>query len=418
MIFSISYRLLQSRSFWVKGEVMRASFLSSIGKSNYLNKQSTASIYFDLIRALAAFAVLLHHIRPSFFVNYLDVSSKNPLIQIFYLISSKGYQSVMIFFVLSGFFISSSVVSSVAKSKWSWSIYMNQRITRLGVVLLPALLLTFMWNELSLLIFQDQALIGEMNGPAFWMNLFFLQGIGPFPSIMFGENDALWSLSIEFWFYILFPCMLLAFCSKSATGKIAYGVAAIALGLFLGKQVMPLFAIWLLGTVVLLIPDFKAPRKLWYRLVLLSVPLTAFAGAFLLSGRSKGFLINFIVGLTFASLLYVIRVLFNQRTYQSQSALRSLVLRTAGFSYTLYLTHFPINNLLVSYLNGNKLQPSAASFIIFTAIVLATILYAWIISMLTEDRTAEVRGFTSRMLRMLPFNRNSSKSSSSGKIAS
>jgi peptidoglycan/LPS O-acetylase OafA/YrhL len=369
---------------------------TAVRRGVYLNKDGAASVYFDLFRALAAFAVLLHHIRPSFFVDYAQVGHKNPLIQMFYLISSKGYQSVMIFFVLSGFFISSSVIQSVSKSKWSIPHYLNNRISRLGTVLLPALLLTFVWNELSISWFHDHALTGDMAWPTFFTNLFFLQGIGPFPSHMFGENDALWSLSIEFWFYILFPCILLAFTSRKTVAKLAYGCAAVLLALFLGKNVLPLFGIWLLGTAVLLIPDFKAPKHWAARLLILAIPLIAFAGAFVASGRSKAFSDNFPVGLTFAALLYVIRVLYNRKSVRAESKLPRLIYKAAGFSYTLYLTHFPINNLLVSYINGNKLQPGAAAFLIFSSIVLLTVLYAWMVSLFTEGKTASVRTFLER----------------------
>lgn len=375
---------------------------SILRKGYYLNKRSTASIWFDLFRALAAAAVLLHHVRPSFFVHYTDVEHKNPFIQAFYLISSKGYQSVMIFFVLSGFFISSSVVGSVSKSNWSWGVYLNHRISRLGAVLLPALLLTFLWNELSMALFHGNAWVGRMDGPTFWMNLFFLQGIGPFPSTMFGENDALWSLSIEFWFYILFPCILLAFTSSKLTGKLLYGAAALMLGLFLGKQVMPLFLIWLLGSVLLFIPDFRAPRRWLYRLCILAVPMGAFAGAFVLSGRSKEFSVNFVVGLTFAALLYVIRTLYNQRTYRTRSLWNQVILKAAGFSYTLYLTHFPLNNLLVSYIRDGKVQPAAGSLLLFTAMILTAVLYAWAVSLWTEEKTSWIRGVTSRLIGRVP----------------
>lgn len=370
---------------------MREHGVLLLNQAHYLDKKSTASIFFDLFRALAALAVLLHHIRPSFFVNYSEVDHKNALTQLFYLISTKGYQSVMIFFVLSGFFISASVIGSISKRNWSWPAYLNNRITRLGVVLFPALVLTFLWNEVSLFWFHEHALVGHMEWSTFFMNLFFLQGIGPFPSHMYGENDALWSLSIEFWFYILFPCLLLCFTSKTIKNKLIYGVLAVALIVFLGKTVVLLFLIWLLGTVVLLLPDFKAPSRFFSRLLLLSVPLLLFGGAFLLSGRSKDFLVNFVVGLTFALLLYVVRVLFNQRTYRTGSAFNMLVLKTAGFSYTLYLTHFPLNNLLVSYIDGRKFQPTAGSFLIFVGIVAAVVLYAWAISLVTEERTATVR---------------------------
>src|ERR1035441_502485 len=43
--------------------------------------------------------------------------------------------------------------------------------------------------------------------PAFFGNLFFLQSV---VSPVFGSNGPLWSLSYEFWYYILFPVLMIA----------------------------------------------------------------------------------------------------------------------------------------------------------------------------------------------------------------
>ncbi len=76
------------------------------------------------------------------------------------------------------------------------------RIARLYVVIVPALLFT------GILDYLHGAWDGTRDGPSsFLINLFFLQGIY---GGAYGSNGPLWSLSYEWWFYILFGLSLTA----------------------------------------------------------------------------------------------------------------------------------------------------------------------------------------------------------------
>ena len=62
------------------------------------------------------------------------------------------------FFVLSGFLISSTVIRSHVLGKWSWRDYAINRATRLYVVLVPGLLLGFFWDRLGSWLFSAQGI--------------------------------------------------------------------------------------------------------------------------------------------------------------------------------------------------------------------------------------------------------------------
>jgi peptidoglycan/LPS O-acetylase OafA/YrhL len=53
----------------------------------------------------------------------------------------------MVFFVPSGFLIGKNVTRSVKAGQWSWLDYAIKRMTRLWLVLLPALVLTAVLDQ-------------------------------------------------------------------------------------------------------------------------------------------------------------------------------------------------------------------------------------------------------------------------------
>jgi len=63
--------------------------------------------WMDWIRFLAAFMVLLVHARHSIWLDYgeLNAQSKGLLTQAFFLVTRMGKESVMVFFVMSGYLV-------------------------------------------------------------------------------------------------------------------------------------------------------------------------------------------------------------------------------------------------------------------------------------------------------------------------
>src|SRR5450432_3682938 len=69
-----------------------------------------ASAHLDLIRTVAAWAVMWGHLRNLFFVDSQQVLHRNPTLNFIYFVTGFGHQAVVVFFVLSGFLISSTVI--------------------------------------------------------------------------------------------------------------------------------------------------------------------------------------------------------------------------------------------------------------------------------------------------------------------
>src|SRR5262249_14488667 len=92
--------------------------------------------------------------------------------------------------------------------------------------------------------------------PIFLGNLFFLQTI-LVPT--FGTNGPMWSLANEFWYYVLFPCAFLALWKGTTAGaRVLNGLVFLLCAWFVGRDILLLFPLWLLGTLLAVTP---APRS-------------------------------------------------------------------------------------------------------------------------------------------------------------
>ena len=113
----------------------------------------TVSAHLDFIRSVAAWAVMWGHLRAFFFLDFQELRQPGPLLKGLYVLTGFGHQAVMVFFVLSGFLISASILRGQASTMWSWAEYAISRATRLYVVLIPGLLFGTLWDLLGTHLF-------------------------------------------------------------------------------------------------------------------------------------------------------------------------------------------------------------------------------------------------------------------------
>lgn len=373
-----------------------------MGRLQLSSTRSDASRWLDLLRGLAAVYVMIFHLRPKLYVGFQSVSHPNLIVKLLYFGTSMGYQAVMVFFVLSGYLISSSVLRAVSEDRWSWREYLINRVTRLWLVLIPALVLTLVWDSVSARFPLSQGLFpGTLGWKVFAGNVFFLQGV---VVTSFGQNVPLWSLSYEFWYYILFPCIVLALRERALFVRLAYAFAALCLSVLLGKTIMLYFAVWLLGTVLVFLPPLaQAWRR--RRIPILAVSLGALSAAMVAgelrhyshaaADRAGAFVPEFIVGLTMLVVLYAI---LNLSGSSRKAGWRNASSVLAGCSYTLYLTHWPVLEFLRVWLGFETWQPDARHLSYGALVCAALLVYAWAISRVTEAHTGKVRTLLSRGL--------------------
>ena len=185
------------------------------------------SIYLDLVRFSAACLVYLYH------------SNQRWLIQAVLPASNYGHASVIVFFVLSGF-----VISHVASSKErTWPNYAASRLARVFSVVVPALVLCLVLDAVGRQL--SSAYTGypfdhfglRLLGSLLMLNEIWLVSITSFSNVPF------WSISFEFWYYVLFGMVMFL---PRRTGLLA---AALLL-LVLGPKIALLAPLWVIGVLL------------------------------------------------------------------------------------------------------------------------------------------------------------------------
>lgn len=366
---------------------------------------ASSSVYLDAFRAVAALAVMSSHLRQFCFVDYSHIQPANFTvpIRILYFLTRFGRQSVMIFFVLSGFFIGSSALRKIHYGKWSWRDYSIDRGVRLYMVFVPGLILGWAWDSIGIKLFNASGIYSTTLRPFgdsipleqrslldFFGNLFFLQT--RFVPV-FGSNSPLWSLFNECWYYILFPCIVwsIVHALKRRCG-FAIVFALLAAGsIWILKYQMEGFAIWALGCCVSLTDRYFGGGKHKENLVTsLCISCSALGLCIALPFGN-----DLAIGICFASLLYWTL----QLDKPPNAGLSNYVKSWAAFSYSLYILHFPALFLIrAACFPRERWQPDGSH--LFYAAVIGTFIftYAFAISRLTEAKTARVRDWLRRRI--------------------
>jgi peptidoglycan/LPS O-acetylase OafA/YrhL len=343
------------------------------------------------------------HARGNFFVDFQDLHHPNVFLKAVYFVTGFGHQAVMVFFVLSGFLISSSVFHGLAAGNWSWRDYSINRLSRLYAVLIPGLLLGFIWDKLGSSLFAFTglythplqgfgALIAQkqLTAGVFAGNLFFVQTI---LCPVFGSNGPLWSLANEFWYYVLFPVGLLAMIGwgrGELRSAAPLTIAAFILAAFLGREMLIGFLIWMAGCVLLMAySKLQGFPKRWialYILVTSIILISCLVAARLEKSQVLGGDLS--VGLAFALFLFgILQIDFSMRSHTYANLARFF----AGFSYSLYVLHFPMLLFLRAWLAPYRRQPDFSHFVFVIAVGVVVLVFAWLVSLLTENKTSALR---------------------------
>ena len=370
-----------------------------------------ASDSLDLIRAVATCAVMIGHLRTLFFVDLGHLSHRSWPLEALYFFSGFGHQAVIVFFVLSGFLISSTVIRSRVLGRWSWRDYAINRATRLYVVLVPGLLLGFFWDRMGSWLFAARGIYAHSLsdlGPAVPLknltfgtllgNLLFLQTI---LCQSFGSNGPLWSLANEFWYYVLFPVSLgagLALAVRRFRVAIPLTCLAVLIGIFVGWGIMIGFLIWLAGCGLVFLYSKVQVRSRSVALGMLCF-FSILAGISLAVARNRQWdplLSDLELGFVFALFLFA---LLQFQVRENSSPFSAVAHRFAGFSYSLYVLHFPFLLFFRSWLvPSERWQPTPTHLLAATSVGAASLLFAWLVSLVTEAKTDAARKWVNRLI--------------------
>jgi peptidoglycan/LPS O-acetylase OafA/YrhL len=365
------------------------------------------SLHLDLIRGLAALAVMIGHLK--FFLGSLgrpasggggfvpplapDPNQMNP-----------AHEAVIVFFVLSGVLVGGSVLREHGARTFSWGQYLLKRLSRLLTVLVPALLIGFVIDSTTkyvLLQYPPRLTmrLGELSHvhldwKTFLGNLFFLQTLDRTRIPSFGTNAALWSLAFEFWYYLLFPLMIGALLLRSRRRQFIYGTLSVAVACFLWRDPLTRFPVWLLGAFATRLPRFLPER--WQRpaVTLLAVQFVVCAGVLWIRPLANFVLDDMILGVSFSALVVAI---LHRRASHPRTFYANLAENLAKPSYSVYLFHLPIVTLIgtcsVVYL------PSLVGHRFAAIGIIASVTYGlcYLLYFAFEARTESVRKLGGRL---------------------
>ncbi len=369
---------------------------------------SRSIVILDFLRWLSALEVMVSHVRDLFFVDFRDTVSPGLALKLFYFVTGYGYEAVMIFFVLSGFLVGGKVMLDQRAARFSWFSYLIDRFSRIYLVLVPALLLTLLCDRLGAHLFAHApAYDGSAWSPAlnfdyrlrggwttFSCNLANLQFVA---CPAYGSNGPLWSLAMEWVYYLTFPILLVLLRGPKLRVNYACRVAVVALAAAIGCRyasgLILLYPVWLMGVVA----RFAVGR------IRLGWPVVAAATAALLvslTAKRFGLLLptvgDYAIGASVALLISSAPLLGIRFAARLNKAL-------ADFSYSLYAAHFPlVLFILAGFQEAGRFERrvpvSPAHLAVFVGAALAVYGATYLLARATERHTATVRQWLKRRL--------------------
>ncbi|MEJ6394027.1 acyltransferase [Gymnodinialimonas sp. 2305UL16-5] len=340
------------------------------------------SLWLDALRALAALTVLaghMAHIRFTggefYFLREINIAS----------------DAVIVFFVLSGV-----VIAYAAGRDDDFGTFTFNRLTRLLSVMIPALVLTVVFDSIGTRIDMEAYPEGYYHPLPIWEMA--LRGLtftnewqGQTDRLRLGSNGPLWSLSYEFAYYTLFA---VAVFLRGLTRAVLLGLLCALIGL----PILALLPAWALGVWVwhrVSADGYKPPHYAAAILMAFGAPLalalcrysnlpelleTITYASLLpfnhhtLLGYSNEVLWNTLIALATALHLIGAHALAARMRQRRISRISKGVRWMAGGSFSLYVTHYPTMQLLDAMLPDTSWQSQL--FLLFGTLIVAALFAA------------------------------------------
>ena len=321
----------------------------------------------DGLRAFAVLSVVLYHAFPQ--------------------MVRGGYVGVDIFFVISGFLISSILFAEMTEHRFSFTIFYGRRIRRIFPALAVCLAAVLAYGFVSLTP-SELAQLGKhvFFGAGFLSNIVLWSESGYFDSAAtYKPLLHLWSLGIEEQFYILWPALLwVVFRLKAKVGRllavlflasftinVALSITDISADFYL-----PVSRFWelLAGAglawrrQIVLSPNVRS----WISFAGLAALLTS-AAFFTAEMRFPGWLALLPVAGAVAIILAGPEAAVNRVVFSNRA-----VVFVGLISYPLYLWHWPLISYAYVIRLGKAPTPLMATALVATSFLLAWATYRFI----------------------------------------
>ena len=321
----------------------------------------------DGLRAIAVLSVILFHLGDR--------------------VVSGGYVGVDVFFVISGYLITSLIRNERQRGEFSLVSFYARRIKRIAPALLAVVLVTVALGYLVLPP-GDYELLARSGQFALAgaSNFFFVGHTGYFDP----KADTMpllhtWSLGVEEQFYVVWPSLLIVLASVSGKTKLpvlvftsAIVVASFASFLLVGEKdafYMPYARAWELGlgAIIALLPEISGRRFVPYRKILPWLGLVLIGAAMCQFGSTVDITGNRIVASAIGTGFIVFAIEPKTRLHRVLSAMPLVFV--GRISYSLYLWHFPAIVFWRYYSGEHAIPP--AYFALFIVGITALAWLSW-----------------------------------------
>ena len=339
----------------------------------------------DGLRALAIILVLFFHLKMAGF--------------------SGGFIGVDIFFVISGFLITSIIVRELNEDRFSLIKFWERRIRRILPVLFVVLLATTIASYFITLFPPDFTNFGQSLAAQglLLVNIFFMRTGDYFAA----PSDVVtllhtWSLAVEEQFYVVFPLVLLLIFKLKKQLLVPlltfFGILSLAYSLYLVNEnpnnafsvpfiphvwggannanagfYFPLARAWeLIAGALLATSSLKIKNKVAAESVALIGIGTIFFGIFYIADTNP--FPGLWGTLPVLGTAAIILANTNHSTFVSKILSFPVLVWTGLLSYSLYLWHWPIIVLTQQYLNG-PITPSVRIWVLLATVLLSIASY-------------------------------------------
>jgi len=354
------------------------------------------SLHLDLLRLIASLAVVVGHARslilPCLPNRYFD----------------NGPEAVAAFFVLSGLVIS---YVTLDRGERDWRSYAIARISRIGSVVIIALPLLFLVDQIGFVIAPDIYLAQPWFDPGFhfltWLRALTFTNEVWFSHSVLGSNEPYWSLGFEVPYYLLFG----VFTFMTGGRRL---VAILLWSLCFGIKIIAYLPLWLMGVgLYRILRSISKPNRAmgvlasltgligllllrsFKNTLLLTVPMRIFAPTGILDFTLSVYYYS-LFGALFALHIFGTSLLFGEAGAKSAITGRGerLIRWLAGGSFTIYVVHLPLLLLAKGLLPEVSSRPAEGALVLL-AVIAASLLLAEA----GERRKDRVRAVLQRLLR-------------------
>ncbi|PRY55602.1 peptidoglycan/LPS O-acetylase OafA/YrhL [Arcticibacter pallidicorallinus] len=286
-----------------------------------------SSVILDSLRIVAALTVLVYHM----YMHWLPTHGTTDML------AKYAHGGVVVFFVLSGYVIAYTTIQRNRGGRQ----YMLARFSRLYSIVIPALAVTA-FTELALLMTDPELSASMTRGaivPRYILSMFLSNEVW-FLSAAPPINGPLWSLSYEFWYYIIFG--LFFFRKKSLKWLLAGLLACVVAG----PKILLMMPIWLFGYLSYKFSPGIEKKSSW--LLFLSFLVAAGASFVFLPawpgklGNAPLFFSGQFITDIIEGIFIALSLTFMPTGGTSVAKLIRPIRRAADLTFPIYVLHFPL----------------------------------------------------------------------------